>query len=133
MDPEFTIVEPTTSTGVAIAGPAALLDGPLMQSEQLIAEMESCLLTEDWEGLARLATSLRGALQQLDFGLLSQGGGQPPEVLESLAGRLGDVGRRHSELILVLTAARDHAAAELAATIEGHRGANHYLLAAGGA
>lgn len=132
MDAETIEPEARRRHSAASAESDGLLDGPVMQAERLVGQMEERVAAEDWEALAGLATALRQALQQLDLGVLSQGGGQSRAGLEALAARLFEVERRHSEVIVALTAARDRTAAELATVMEGHRGANRYLLAAGG-
>lgn len=111
----------------------ALLDGPVMKAEYVVDEMEARVAAEDWEALPALATALRQTLQQLDFEMLSRGGAQSREGLETLAARLHEVERRHGVLIVALTEARDRTAEELSAVVDGHHGANQYLLAAGGA
>lgn len=113
--------------------PVRSLPAPLLEAADLVTTMEQSVADEHWEQLPSLAEAFRHCLLALQLPLAEAAGRRDPDELAALQASLGEVLGRHQAMLGVLEGARDRTAAELEGAVQGHHGANQYLLAAGGA
>lgn len=113
--------------------PIDTLPTPLAEAEKLLCTMEHAVTEEGWDRLPGLAEGFRRCLMALQQPLGEAALRGEPAELDALRDALGGVLARHQQVLDVLVSARARTAEELDGALQGHRGASHYLLAAGGA
>lgn len=109
------------------------LPAPLIEAAELVSTMEQAIADAQWASLSPLAEGFRGCLLALQQPLAEAALRRDPAEFDALQAALGAVLARHDAMLETLVDARERTAEELEGAVQGHHGANQYLLAAGGA